>query len=110
MNISKLRSLFPVLSNFIYLNNAAETPLNIGVHQKLNAYLEFCAKLDRIGLPKGPAQGPMDYMTDVISARKDLEDSVREIIRLYIDLRYGRPGDEASLTKFRSLVRQFKPQ
>ncbi|MFC1859590.1 transglutaminaseTgpA domain-containing protein [Thermodesulfobacteriota bacterium] len=72
-------------------------------------YIKFCTKLDHIGLPKGSAQGPVDYMTTVISARKDLEESVKEIIGRYINLRYRSGGDEAAHKKFKSLVRQFKP-
>ena len=42
--LSAYRSLFPVTEKSIYLNNAAETPLNTRVHQKLNEYLQLAAE------------------------------------------------------------------
>lgn len=39
MNILKLRKLFPVTSGYVYLNNAAESPLNLRVRQMLDEYL-----------------------------------------------------------------------
>lgn len=43
-NLSKYRALFPVTENFVYLNNAAESPLNTRVHQKLQNYLQLAAQ------------------------------------------------------------------
>ena len=39
MDISTLRNLFPVHEKSIFLNNAAESPLNVRVRQKLEEYL-----------------------------------------------------------------------
>ncbi|MBC8185449.1 DUF4129 domain-containing protein, partial [candidate division KSB1 bacterium] len=55
-------------------------------------------------------QGPRDYAQFVIESRHDLEECVREIIDLYILLRYDRGGSEETLQKFKSLVRQFDPK
>ena len=41
MDISALRNLFPVHKNSIFLNNAAESPLNTKVRQKLEEYLSL---------------------------------------------------------------------
>lgn len=40
MNISKLRKLFPVTKEYVFLNNAAESPLNLRVRQELDKYLD----------------------------------------------------------------------
>jgi len=73
-------------------------------------YSQFCEKLGRAGLPRTPAQGPIDYTQFVIEARHDLEERVREIIDLYILLRYDWGGNEETLKEFKSLVRQFDPK
>jgi len=39
MNLAEARSLFPVTENVVFLNNAAESPLNIRVRQRLDEYL-----------------------------------------------------------------------
>jgi cysteine desulfurase/selenocysteine lyase len=43
-NLSTYRTLFPVTEKFVFLNNAAESPLNNRVHQKLNEYLQLAAQ------------------------------------------------------------------
>jgi cysteine desulfurase/selenocysteine lyase len=43
-NLSTYRSLFPVTEKTVYLNNAAESPLNSRVRQKLMEYLQFAAE------------------------------------------------------------------
>jgi selenocysteine lyase/cysteine desulfurase len=44
MNITQIRTLFPVTQNSVYLNNAAESPLNIKVRQRLEAYLTLASE------------------------------------------------------------------
>ena len=39
MNIDKIRTLFPITKEALYLNNASQAPLNILVHDRLQAYL-----------------------------------------------------------------------
>lgn len=43
MDIPALRTLFPVTQHAVYLNNAAETPLNTHVRQKLEEYLTLAS-------------------------------------------------------------------
>lgn len=42
-DLSTYRSIFPVTDKSVYLNNAAESPLNNRVHQKLTEYLQIAA-------------------------------------------------------------------
>jgi len=44
MNLSTYRTLFPVTDKSVYLNNAAESPLNNRVRQKLEEYLQLAAE------------------------------------------------------------------
>lgn len=41
MDIKELRKLFPVTDKYIFLNNAAESPLNLKVKEKLDDYLHM---------------------------------------------------------------------
>ncbi len=43
-SLSTYRTLFPVTEKSVYLNNAAESPLNARVHQRLNEYLQLVAQ------------------------------------------------------------------
>lgn len=42
--LASYRALFPVTEKGVYLNNAAESPLNTRVQQKLNEYLQLAAE------------------------------------------------------------------
>jgi len=44
LDLSTYRALFPVTEKFVFLNNAAESPLNIRVHQKLTDYLQLASE------------------------------------------------------------------
>jgi len=73
------------------------------------AYLDFCEKLERIGLVRGPYQGPIDYANMVLEMRHDLKGRVLEIIHLYVCLRYTNRGSREDLKNLKTLVKQFKP-
>jgi len=72
-------------------------------------YLKFCDKLDRIGLVRTPSQGPLDFTGMVIAVRNDLKTSVRDIVNLYISLRYAGTGNKEDIKRLKVLVRQFDP-
>jgi hypothetical protein len=38
MDLKKIRALFPITKEVIYLNNASQAPLNVKVQNKLEAY------------------------------------------------------------------------
>lgn len=44
MDLARLRALFPVTRSSVFLNNAAESPLNARVHQRLADYLTLAAE------------------------------------------------------------------
>ena len=74
-----------------------------------NIYLKFCDKLDRIGLPRRPSQGPLDFAETVIAVRKDLKTRILDIANLYIYLRYAGNGNEDDVKRFKMLVKRFSP-
>jgi transglutaminase-like putative cysteine protease len=99
--------LLILLTLFYFLRIFNKPSQKMDVVQR--SYLRFCAKLDRIGLSKNPAQGPLDYTEMVIAVRNDLNTKVAEIVTLYITLRYGRGGSNDDLKRLKVLVRQFDP-
>jgi len=64
-------------------------------------YQQFCAKMERKGLPRRPAEGPRDYADRMIASYGEFETDlererkrlITEITDLYIKLRYA--GDES---------------
>ncbi len=82
------------------LRDRARDPVRI-------AYLRFCDKLRRKGLPRGPAEGPLDYARRLGRSRPDLEPAVETITRLYVALRYGVESGAAALDELKQRVRQF---
>ena len=44
MDTTQIRTLFPVTQNSVYLNNAAESPLNVRVRQRLDEYLDLASE------------------------------------------------------------------
>jgi transglutaminase-like putative cysteine protease len=76
----------------------------------LKIYGRFLRKMERIGMPKAPYQGPMDYGRSVAQRHPILKQDVAGIVDGYIGLRYGRNGGVDALKAFRMQVRRFNPQ
>jgi transglutaminase-like putative cysteine protease len=73
------------------------------------AYRSFTRKLARAGLPRGPAEGPLDFARRVSVAQPPLAAAVQAITALYLSLRYGgAPPQHAE--QLRVLVRRFHPR
>lgn len=71
------------------------------------AYLRFCDKLRRKGLPRAPAEGPVDYARRIERSRPELQPAVAAITRLYIALRYGTGAGAGAFDELQQRVRQF---
>jgi hypothetical protein len=56
------------------------------------AYARLCKKLAGAGLPRPAYQGPIAYADVVTESRPDLAQSVRALLALYAELRYGAPA------------------
>jgi len=74
------------------------------------AYLRFCEKLERQGLPRHPAEGPMDYARRLARARPELDPAIAAITNLYVELRYGTATGVPVLREFQSRVERFTAQ
>jgi len=76
------------------------------------AYLNFCDKLRRTGLPRAADEGPLDYAHRLERVRPDLVLPVAAITQLYVMLRYGAETSTAALQELRRRVKQFtvRPQ
>ncbi|MCP4694396.1 MAG: DUF3488 domain-containing transglutaminase family protein, partial [Desulfobacterales bacterium] len=73
-------------------------------------YLKFCDKTARIGVSRAPWSGPLDFARQISRQRGEIAGPAREIIDLYIRLRYDRKGDKDDLKRLRRLVRRFSPR
>lgn len=71
-------------------------------------YRRFCDRLARLGLPRRPAEGPLDYAERVAAARPELAERVRFISRLYIALRYRERGGAEGVRRLRRVVSGFR--
>lgn len=71
------------------------------------AYLRFCEKLRRKGLPRAADEGPVDYAYRLERARPDLALPVAAITRLYVKLRYEAEASASVLQELRQRVRHF---
>ena len=66
-------------------------------------YDRLCACFARHGLPRRPHEGPRDYARRAAAGFPALAPSIRQAIRLYIELRYNR-GDPARAAELRHIV------
>jgi protein-glutamine gamma-glutamyltransferase len=73
----------------------------------LAAYLRFCAKLERKGLGRTPAEGPLDYAGRLAQLRPDLAPAVTAITQLYVALRYGTHATPAATQDLDLKTREF---
>ncbi|MCC7483859.1 MAG: DUF3488 domain-containing transglutaminase family protein [Burkholderiales bacterium] len=71
------------------------------------AYLRFCEKLRRAGLPREAAEGPVDYARRLARLRPGIRPAVTGITELYVGLRYGRDASGADLLELKRLVKEF---
>ncbi len=71
------------------------------------AYLRFCDKLRKKGLPRDVSEGPLDYARRLERLRPDLAPAAGAITRLYVALRYGAETSAAALDELKRRVRQF---
>ena len=78
--------------------------------QALKIYGRFLYKMARIGMPKAPHQGPLDYARSVVKQHPGLKWDVDEIAGSYIGLRYGHEVGMEALKDFRLRVRRFNPR
>ncbi|RJX24274.1 MAG: DUF4129 domain-containing protein, partial [Desulfobulbus sp.] len=73
------------------------------------AWLDFCRKMERIGLPRRPDQGPLAYLDHITRHRPDLAAMSKELITTYVRLRYSASGGPSDVMRLRALLKRFQP-
>jgi hypothetical protein len=72
----------------------------------LRAWRRLCTRLAARGLPREPAEGPLDYARRIRAERPRLDPAVAAAVESYARLRYGRVVDSTeSLALARHLAR-----
>ncbi len=71
-------------------------------------YLGFCGKLEKAGLARMPSEGPLDFAQRIRSQRPELADAADDIVRRYIELRYGAHATAEMLKGFAAQIRRFR--
>jgi len=71
-------------------------------------YGRFLARLARVGVVRGAAEGPVDFAARAGRDRADLAGDIGAITGLYVGLRYGKAGGDG-LGELRRRVREFRP-
>lgn len=74
------------------------------------AWLDFCEKMARAGLPRKQSQGPVDYMKHIQEQRPDLDIQSREIISSYVQIRFGRDAKPDVTASLQAMVKRFSPK
>jgi len=82
------------------LHGAREDPVK-------KIYGRFCRKLERQGLLRDPAEGPLVFAQRAAQQRPELAAAVDEITKLYVALRYGRESGVERMQAFKNRVRAF---
>jgi hypothetical protein len=91
------------LLTLLLLRNRAVTRLP----PALRIYGTFCNRLARVGLPRSPSEGPLEYAERVAASRADLAAEVRAIAQAFALLRYA--DAPTGMSALRARVNAFKP-
>jgi len=73
------------------------------------AYLKFCGKLARKGLPRELFEGPLDYADRLARIRPDLAPAISIITDLYVSLHYGIAQPPLRLGELLTQIKKFHP-
>jgi transglutaminase-like putative cysteine protease len=73
------------------------------------AWLRFCARMARHGLPRAPEEGPLAYGERLAERFPARADGARRIAALYGELRYGRDHAPEDVARLRQWVTSFQP-
>lgn len=95
-------ALFFLVSLLLKRQTTAADPL-------IKLYRRFYGKTAKMGIRPAPWEGPQVFQLRAVDAFPHKAEEIREIIDLYINLRYGRlPVTKQSLKQFKRLVIRFR--
>jgi transglutaminase-like putative cysteine protease len=95
--------LLPVALNVLLSRPTRQDPAT-------RLYLQFCAKLLRVGIGRERNEAPASFATRVAAARPDLAGEVDAITGLYDALSYRSEPGEDLLARLKRQVRRFSPR
>lgn len=72
------------------------------------AYLKFCDKLAKKGIPRKPYEGARDYAERLAGLRPDISQTTNTISELYIALRYGTLEKKEAVQELQRRVAEFR--
>jgi hypothetical protein len=72
------------------------------------AYLKFCDKLAKKGIPRKPYEGACDYAERLAELRPDSSQATNAISELYIALRYGTLEKKEAVQELQRRVAEFR--
>lgn len=72
------------------------------------AYLKFCDKLAKKGIPRKPYEGARDYAERLAELRQDSSQTTNAISELYIALRYGTLEKKEAVQELQRRVAEFR--
>ncbi len=72
------------------------------------AYLKFCDKLAKKGIPRKPYEGARDYAERLAGLRPDISQTTNAISELYIALRYGTLEKKEAVQELQRRVAEFR--
>ena len=71
-------------------------------------FLQYCSRLDKIGLPRQSGEGPRNYAQRISTQAPGLSEQVENLTRLYESARYAEE-QEAELKRLKVALKVFKP-
>jgi transglutaminase-like putative cysteine protease len=74
-----------------------------------NAWIAFCAKLERRGIARAPQEGPRDFAARASQQLPEERAAIDAVSDLYIALRYGPAAPANEISRLRRMVRGFSP-
>jgi hypothetical protein len=73
----------------------------------VKAWRDFCGVMKKLGVGKQPGECARDYLRRVCRERPEMEAAVEDIVRRYIDIRYGGQDSPEDELLFRRQVQRF---
>jgi hypothetical protein len=70
-------------------------------------YESFCRKAAKLGAPRNPAEGPLDFSRRATRLLPNDSERIRSIAKAYIALRYASVPDPTTLEQFAKEVNAF---
>jgi hypothetical protein len=71
------------------------------------AWLKFCARVDKIGIPKLAEECPRSYLERACREKPELTDALKDVVGRYIDIRYGDADSAEAIALFKRQVERF---